>query len=104
MVIAQPLLDERFLFGGEADLFGAAPGIGDGQDPDGMTGAFGAGGAAGAMTDVAVEQGAAEDLGGGEGREAASLARASGISSCFILINENTGMVSLSMPREVAAD
>ena len=64
-VIAQPLLDENFLFGGQADRFGAATGIGDGQDPDGMAGALGAGGAAGAVANAAVEQGAAEDLGGG---------------------------------------
>ncbi len=64
----QPLLDERFLFRGKADLFGTAAGIGDRQDPDGMAEALGAGGAAGAVADVAVEQGAAEDLGGGEER------------------------------------
>ena len=43
----------------------AAAGIGDGQDPDRMAGAVGAGGAAGAVPNVAVDQGAAEDLGGG---------------------------------------
>jgi hypothetical protein len=59
------LLDESFLFGGKADLFGTTAGIGDGQDPDGMAGAAGTGGATGAVTDDAVEQGAAEDLGGG---------------------------------------
>src|SRR5215471_13251486 len=64
-VVAQPLLDESFLFGGKADLFGTAARIGDGQDPDGMAVALGAGGAAGAVADSAVEQGAAEDLGGG---------------------------------------
>jgi hypothetical protein len=55
-------LDERFLFGGQTDLFGAAAGIGDRQ---GMAEALGTGGAAGAVADAAVEQGAAEDLGGG---------------------------------------
>jgi len=64
-VVAQPLLDAGFLFGGKADLFGAPAGIADCQDPDGMALAFGAHGAAGAMADAAVEQGAAEDLGGG---------------------------------------
>src|SRR5215467_1904137 len=61
-VVAQPLLDESFLFGGKADLFGAAARIGDGQDPDGMSAAVGANGTAGTVTDAAVEQGAAEDL------------------------------------------
>ena len=64
-VVAQPLLDHGFLFGGEADLFGTTAGIADGQDPDGVAGALGADGAAGAMANVAMEQGAAEDLGGG---------------------------------------
>ena len=69
-VVAQPLLDENLLFGGETDLFGAAAGIADGQDPDGVAGAFGANGTAGAVTDAAVEQGAAEDL--SSGREGGS--------------------------------
>src|SRR5262249_21836459 len=73
-VVAQPLLDESFLFGGKADLFGTAAGISDGQDPDGMGATVGANGTAGAVADAAggagradaaVEQGAAEDLGGG---------------------------------------
>ena len=64
-VVAQPLLDQSFLFGGETDLFGAAAGVADGQDPDGMAATVGANGATGAMADLAVEQRAAEDLGGG---------------------------------------
>ena len=69
-VVAQPLLDENLLFGEETDLFGAAAGIADGQDPDEVAGAFGANSAARAVTDAAVEQGAAEDL--GSGREGGS--------------------------------
>ncbi|PYT29655.1 MAG: hypothetical protein DMG57_10945 [Acidobacteria bacterium] len=64
-VVAQPLPDSGDLWGGEADLFGASAGIADGQDPDEMAGALGADGAAGAMADMAMEQGATEDLGGG---------------------------------------
>src|SRR5256885_17186016 len=63
--VAQPLLDHGLLCGGEADLFGASAGIADGQDPDEMAGALGADGAAGAMADTAMEQGTAQDLGGG---------------------------------------
>ena len=66
-VVAEPLLDERFLLGGKAELFGTAAGIGDRQDPDGMSLALGANGATSAVTDDAVEQGAAEDV--GDGRE-----------------------------------
>ena len=67
-VVAQPLLDQGLLFGGEADLFGAPAGIADGQNPDEVAFAAGADGATGAMADAAVEQGTAEDLGsGGEG-------------------------------------
>ena len=65
MVIAQPLADRGYLLSGEADLSGASAGIADGQDPDEMAGALGADGTAGAMADMAMEQGAAEDLGGG---------------------------------------
>ena len=64
-VVAQALEYERLLFGGKADLSGATAGIADSQNPDGMAGAFGANSAAGAVADSAVEQGAAEDLGGG---------------------------------------
>src|ERR1022692_5338955 len=64
-VVAQPLLDHGFLFGGEAELLGASAGIADGQDPDQVAGSAGADGAAGAMPDAAMEQGAAENLGGG---------------------------------------
>ena len=67
-VVAQPLLDQGFLFGGEADLLVASTGIADGQHPDEMALTAGTDGAAGAMADAAVEQGAAEDLAsGGEG-------------------------------------
>ena len=65
LVVAEPLLDDGFLFRAEADLFGTATGIDDGEDPDEVAFARGAGGAAGAMADAAAEQGAAEDLGGG---------------------------------------
>ena len=64
-VVAQPLLDQRFLFGGETDLFVAPAGISDGQYPDEMALTASTDGAAGAMADAAVKQGAAEDLGGG---------------------------------------
>ena len=47
------------------DLLGASAGIADGQNPDQVAGSAGADGAAGAMADAAVEQGAALDLGGG---------------------------------------
>ena len=68
LVVAQPLLDDGFLFGGEADLFGASAGIADGQHPDEMARAASTDGAAGAMADAAVEQGATKDFGsGGEG-------------------------------------
>jgi hypothetical protein len=68
-IVAQPLFDDGFLFGTEADLLGAAAGIGDGQHGDEMALAAGADGAAEAMADAALEQGAAEDVGGGgEGR------------------------------------
>ena len=67
-VIAQPLLNHGFLLGGEADLLSAAAGIRDCQDPDGMGATVGANGAPGAVTDAAVEQGAAEDFGGGRER------------------------------------
>lgn len=67
-VIAQPLLDQGLLFGGEADLPGAPAWITDGQNPDEMAFAAGADGATGAMANAASKQGAAEDLGsGGEG-------------------------------------
>ena len=64
-VVAQPPLNHGLLLGGEADLLSAAAGIRDSQDPDGMAATIGTNGAAGAVTDSAVEQGAAEDLGGG---------------------------------------
>jgi hypothetical protein len=41
-------LDHGFLFGGEADLFGASAGIAESQDPDQVSGSIRADGAAGA--------------------------------------------------------
>lgn len=68
LVVAQPLLDEGLLFGGEADLFVASAGIADGQHPDEMALPASTDGATGAMTDVAAEQGATKDFrSGGEG-------------------------------------
>ena len=55
LVVAQPLFRQRFLFGRKTDLFGAAAGIADGQDPDRMAGTLSTNGAAGAMADVAVK-------------------------------------------------
>src|ERR1700679_2205611 len=63
-VIAQPLADHRYLCSGKADLLSAAARITDGQNPDRVAFAAGADGTAGGMTDGAMEQGAAEDLGG----------------------------------------
>ena len=65
LVVSQPLLDERLLLGREADLLGAPAGIADGQHPEEMALTASTDGAAGAMADAAMEQGAAEDLGGG---------------------------------------
>jgi len=65
LVIAQPLLDQGLLLGGEADLLGTSAGIADGQNPDEMAFATSTGGAAGTVADAAMEQRAAEDLGGG---------------------------------------
>ena len=68
LVVAQPLLDEGLLFGGEADLLVASTGIADGQHPDEMALPASTDGATGAMADAAAEQGATKDLGsGGEG-------------------------------------
>ena len=64
-IVAQPLFDDGFLFGAEADLLGAAAGIGDGQHGDEMAFAAGTDGATRAMADAALEQGAAEEVGGG---------------------------------------
>ena len=63
LIIGEPLLDGGDDLGAETELFGAAAGIADGQHPNGMTFAVGTDSAAGAMADVAMEQGAAEDLG-----------------------------------------
>ncbi len=64
MVVAQPLLDDRLLFGAKAELLGAPARITDRQDPYGMAFSVGAHGTAGAMTNDAAEQRAADDLGG----------------------------------------
>ena len=64
-VVAQPLPDQGYLLGGKAELLGAGARITDGQNPDAVALAAGADGTAGGMTDGAMEQGAAEDLGGG---------------------------------------
>lgn len=53
------------LLGAEAELLDAATGVAHGHHPDGMPWAVGADGATGGVTDVAMEQGAAQDLGGG---------------------------------------
>ena len=88
-VVAEPLLDHGFLFGAEADLLGASTGIADGEDPDEVAFAGGAGGAAGAMADAAAEQGSPKDFGsGGEGRESAILARLAGTADEFIYTSE----------------
>ena len=68
LIVAQPLLDDGLLFGGEADLLVASTGIADGQHPDEMALTASTDGAAGAMADAAAEQGATKNLGsGGEG-------------------------------------
>jgi len=55
---------------GQADLADGSTGVADGEDRDSMAFAARALGAASAMTDGALEQGAAEDVaGGGETRE-----------------------------------
>ena len=64
MVIAQPPLDGRLLFGAEAELPGVPARITDGQYQNGTALSVGADGTAGAMTNDTVEQGAADDLGG----------------------------------------
>ena len=65
LIIGEPLPDGGDDLGAETELFGAATGIADGQYPNGMTLAVGTDSAAGAMANVAMEQGAAEDLGSG---------------------------------------
>ncbi len=86
-VVAQPLLDEGFLFGGEADLLVASTGIADGQHPEEMALAASTDSAAGAMADAAVEQGAAEDLGGG-GEGGSEFGAGIEDRLCFIYTNE----------------
>jgi len=57
---------------GQADLADGSTGVADGEDRDSMAFAARALGAANAMTDDALEQGAAKDVaGGGETREEA---------------------------------
>ena len=65
LIIAEPLPDGGDQFGPEAELFGAAARVADGQHPDGMALAAGADGTTGAVADAAMEQGTAEDFGGG---------------------------------------
>src|ERR1700691_4069590 len=81
-VIAQPLADHRYLCRGKADLLGAAARITDGQNPDRVALAAGADGTAGGMTDGAMKQGAAEDLGGG-GQSGSELG--AGLADCLFL-------------------
>lgn len=82
LVIAQPVLDEGLLFGGEADLLVASAGIADGQHPDEMALTASTDGAAGAMAYAAAEQGATKDL--GSGREGGS-ELGSGFENRFLL-------------------
>ena len=65
LIIVEPLLDGGDDLGAEADLLGATTGVTDGQHPNRVTFAVGTDRAAGTMTDVAMEQRAAENLGGG---------------------------------------
>ena len=64
-VVAQLLPDQGNLSGGKADLLGAAARVTDGQNPDPVPLPAGADGIAGGMPDGAMQQRAAEDLGGG---------------------------------------
>ncbi|HKF02424.1 MAG TPA: hypothetical protein VKB49_08915 [Candidatus Sulfotelmatobacter sp.] len=64
VIVAQPLLHDGFLFRAKAELSGAATWIPDGQNPDWMALTVGTDGTTGAMADEAVEQRAANDLGG----------------------------------------
>ena len=64
VIVAQPLLHDRFLFGAKAELSGVAAWIADRQNPDWMALTVGTDGTTGAMTDEAVDQRAANDLGG----------------------------------------
>jgi hypothetical protein len=63
VVVAQPLLDDRLLFGAKAELSGAAARITHCQNPDGVALTFRTDGTTGAMADEAMEQRAADDLG-----------------------------------------
>ena len=64
MIVSQPLLDDRLLFGAETELLGAPTRITDGQNPDRVALPAGTDGTAGAMPNDAAEQRAADDLGG----------------------------------------
>jgi hypothetical protein len=64
VVITQPLLHGRLLFGAKAELSGAAARTTNGQNPDWVALAGRTDGATSAMADEAVEQRAADDLGG----------------------------------------
>ena len=62
-----------------ADLSGATAGIADGEDRDGMTFATSALEAAGTVADDALEQGAAENVGGAGKARGKAVALASGL-------------------------
>ena len=64
MVVAQPLVDDRLLFGAEAKLLGAPARITNRQYPDRVAFSVGADSTTSAMANDAAEQGAADDLGG----------------------------------------
>jgi hypothetical protein len=88
VVVVQPLLDEGFLFEGEADLLGAPAGIADGQHPD-------AGGLhrehrRRSRSDGGIRRRSREPrrIWVVEGRAAASLERALVAVVCFIYYNE----------------
>lgn len=63
MVVAQPLLDDRLLFGTQAELPGATARITDCQHPHRVALSSGTDGTTGAMADEAVEQRSTDDLG-----------------------------------------
>jgi hypothetical protein len=77
--VAQPLLDDGFLFGAEAELLGAPARKTDRQNPDRVALSAGADGTTGAMPNDAAEQGAADDFGGERecSRELGTLAKES---------------------------
>jgi hypothetical protein len=63
VVVAQPLLNGRLLFGAKAELSGAAARIADCQNPDWVALSVFTDGTAGAMANESVEQRAADDFG-----------------------------------------